>query len=639
MKEIRIPLTDTPLPHLPVLFASTGTGAAVHCTSPAMQETLTYLGALPGSNPRFLRLQWTLDLVRPVVDDVNRLRNLGNDEERRRGLLAMTRAASTDSAGSIRYVWDSLDGVLDAVVARGFRPIVSLMGNPGGRFRDFSESEEVLAWSELIRQLAAHLVGRYGEQEVQDWLFESWNEPELSPWGLIRRPGIDDYLAYYDACSHGLAQVSSRLRFGGPSTAVTLTPLFQALLKHCAAGTNVMTGETGVRIDFISYHEKAMGDRSIDTDLQPGAMIDREHRIHRWIQTHVPSLKHLPLFNNEADPQAGPTTIHSWRACSDYPAHYIGMELSRRIQAASSESAMMRGLQNVRVGEWGERTMATGWFYGYEPDYSDRRSSTTLGDEPEHGHELVLKPALTALALCNRLGDRQLGIGALEENPAIRWVAASDSESGAISLLVCHWSNVRTREKSGARINILLEGLGEGDYRSVRYRIAPSTASAFELWNDAGAPVKPDMELLRSMQDESLKLRAGKPRDEQVQDGVMELTARTDPGSVELILIASRDGCPAPAPPERLRLESYRGDGGAERAVLSWKPVQLPSLLTYHVWADDRSGGKPQDITGGDATVAALRIPNAYMKTGMMFRVTVEDFWGRESESSDPIIL
>ncbi|MFW6234196.1 MAG: hypothetical protein ACOC4I_02330 [Spirochaetota bacterium] len=251
----------------------------------------------------------------------------------------------------------------------------------------------------------------------------------------------------------------------------------------------------------------------------------------------------------------------------------------------------------------------------------------------------MLKPALTALALCNRLGDRQLGIGALEENPAIRWVAASDSESGAISLLVCHWSNVRTREKSGARINILLEGLGEGDYRSVRYRIAPSTASAFELWNDAGAPVKPDMELLRSMQDESLKLRAGKPRDEQVQDGVMELTARTDPGSVELILIASRDGCPAPAPPERLRLESYRGDGGAERAVLSWKPVQLPSLLTYHVWADDRSGGKPQDITGGDATVAALRIPNAYMKTGMMFRVTVEDFWGRESESSDPIIL
>lgn len=639
MKEIRVTLPETPLPHLPVLFASTGTGAAVHCTSPAMQETLTYLGALPGNGPRFLRLQWALDLVRPVVDDVSRLRNLGNDEERRRGLLAMTRAASADSAGSIRYVWDSLDTVLDVLVERGFRPIVSLMGNPGGRFRDFSESEEVLAWSELVRQLGSHLVGRYGEQEVQEWLFESWNEPELSPWGLIRRPGIDAYLAYYDACSHGLAQASSRLRFGGPSTAMTLTPLFKALLEHCAHGTNVMTGKTGVRIDFISYHEKAMGDRSIDTDLRPDAMIEREQRIHRWIQTHVPSLKHIPLFNNESDPQAGPTTIHSWRACSDYPAHYIGMELSRRIQAAQSDGAMMRGLQNVRVGEWGERTMATGWFYGYETDFSERRSNTSLGDEPDHGHDLVLKPAVTALALCNRLGDCQLGIGALEDNPAIRWVAASDSESGMVSLLVCHWTNVRTREKSGARVNLVIEGLADGDYRSVRYRIAPSTASAFELWNDAGAPAKPDMELLGSMQDESLKLRAGKPRDEQVQKGVIELTVRTEPGSVELLLIGSRESCPAPAAPDRPRLESYRGDGGAERILLSWKPVRLASLLTYHVWADDRSGSKPQDICGGDATVAAVRIPKAYMKTGMMFTVTVEDIWGRESEASDPIVL
>ncbi|TVQ23863.1 MAG: hypothetical protein EA383_13115 [Spirochaetaceae bacterium] len=638
MKEIRFNATDEASTDLPALYASAGTGAAVHCAAPAMQEMLTHLASLPGSGPRFLRLQWSLDLVRPVIDDVSRIRNLGNDEERRRGLLAMTRAASTESAGAIRYVWDALDTVLDALVARGFRPVLSLMGNPGGRFRDFSESEEVLAWSELIRQFAAHLVGRYGEQEVQEWLFESWNEPELSHWGLIRRPGIDAFLAYYDACSHGLAQVSSRLRFGGPSTAMTKTPLFKALLEHCARGTSIMTGKSGVRIDFISYHEKAMGERSIDTDLNPDAMIDREMQIQEWIRTHVPSLKNVPLFNNESDPQAGPTTTHTWRAHSEYPAHYIGMELARRMRE-KSDTAMMRGLQNARVGRWGERTMATGWFYGYDSDFAERWSSVTPGDEPEHGHDLVIKPAMTGLALCRRLGSRKLGLGAIEDSPAIRWIAARDAESGMISLLVCHWTNVRTREKSGARVNVVIEGLPKARYRSVRYRLAPSTASAYDIWNMAGAPVKPDAELLEQMQAGALSLRAGRPRDEDLKKGALELTVRTEPGSVELLLIGTEESCPPPAVPGKLRFESYRGDGGVQRTLLAWTPVTSASLLTYRVWADERTGSKPQNIADGDTTAALIRIPKAFQKTGMQFTVTAEDIWGRQSEPSDPIVL
>lgn len=639
MKEILLTVPTRPDTDLPVLFAGTGTGAAVHCTSPAMQETLSYLAALPGSGPRFIRLQWALDLVRPVVDDVSRLRNLGNDEERRRGLLAMTRAASAESAGAIRYVWDALDSVLDELVLRGFRPVIAFMGNPGGRFRDFAEAEEILAWSELIRQLASHLVGRYGEQEVQEWLFESWNEPELSHWGLIRRPGIDAYLAYYDACSHGLAQVSSRLRFGGPSTAMTLTPLFRALLEHCAHGTNIMTGKTGVRIDFISYHEKAMGDRSVDTDLNPDAMLDREQKILHWIQSNVPSLVHTPLFNNEADPQAGSTTVHTWRATSEYPAHFIGMEIKRRLLQRNGDAPMMRCLQNARVGGWGERTVATGWFHGYEPDFADRRSGITPGDEPEHGHDLVVKPALTAMALCNRLGNRDMGVGYLEDNPAIRWIAATDADTGVISLLVCHWTNVRTREKSGSRVNVVIDGLRSEPYRSLRYRIAPSRASAYDTWNVAGAPARPDTELLRTMQDDSLQLRAGKARTEDTQDGRMELTVRTEPGSVELILLGSETECPPPTPPDGLRFETYRGENGRERTILAWNPVASPALLTYHVRADDRSGGKAQDIAGGDTTFSLVQVPKEYERTGMVFSVTVEDMWGRESDASTPIVL
>jgi L-iduronidase len=60
------------------------------------------------------------------------------------------------------------------------------------------------------------------------------------------------------------------LRLGGPGTCITISPLFQAFLAHCDTGTNYFTGETGVRLDFISVHEK--GIRASKEDLNQRTM-------------------------------------------------------------------------------------------------------------------------------------------------------------------------------------------------------------------------------------------------------------------------------------------------------------------------------------------------------------------------------
>ena len=88
-----------------------------------------------------------------------------------------------------------------------------------------------------MRDLAQRYMERYGRAEVESWYFATWNEPEA--WKA------EDFNNYYDACSEGLREANPRLRFGGPGTFVTLSPVLKSLLRHCDSGTNYFTRRTG----------------------------------------------------------------------------------------------------------------------------------------------------------------------------------------------------------------------------------------------------------------------------------------------------------------------------------------------------------------------------------------------------------
>ena len=50
-------------------------------------------------------------------------------------------------------------------------------------------------WDGLITAFARHLVERYGEDEVAQWYFEVWNEPNIDFWsGSHGRKAISNYM-------------------------------------------------------------------------------------------------------------------------------------------------------------------------------------------------------------------------------------------------------------------------------------------------------------------------------------------------------------------------------------------------------------------------------------------------------------
>jgi xylan 1,4-beta-xylosidase len=97
-------------------------------------------------------------------------------------------------------------------------------------------------WDDMIDHFARHLIERYGIEEVSQWYFEVWNEPNLDFWA--GKPKEETYYQLYDSTAKTLKQVDSRLRVGGPATAQAAW--VDRFIKH--------TVENKVPVDFVSTH-------------------------------------------------------------------------------------------------------------------------------------------------------------------------------------------------------------------------------------------------------------------------------------------------------------------------------------------------------------------------------------------------
>ena len=158
-----------------------------------------------------------------------------------------------DDPGNPRYNFSYADQIYDGLLANGVRPFVELSFMPRKLaasqvqhpfwYRPIvSPPKSWDRWGDLISHFAKHLVDRYGIDEVSQWYFEVWNEPNLDFWA--GDPKEATYYELYDVTARALKAISPRLRVGGPATAQAAW--VDRFIRHCA--------ENRVPIDFVSTH-------------------------------------------------------------------------------------------------------------------------------------------------------------------------------------------------------------------------------------------------------------------------------------------------------------------------------------------------------------------------------------------------
>jgi len=237
---------------------------------------------------------------------------------------------TVDAQGRPDYNFTYVDQIYDGLLQQGVRPFVELSFMPpdmASRQQSMgfwynpivAPPKEWALWSDLIRRFAQHLVARYGIDEVSQWYFEVWNEPNGTFWGGDPREAT--YFQLYDLTARALKSVSPRLRVGGPATAqAAWVPAF---IRYCATHH--------VPADFVSTH--VYGDDTAENVFGTQEKITRRDMVIRAVRKVHQEVKASPMpalpiifseFNatytgTEVDvtdsPYIGPWLANTIRAC------------------------------------------------------------------------------------------------------------------------------------------------------------------------------------------------------------------------------------------------------------------------------------------------------------------------------------
>jgi xylan 1,4-beta-xylosidase len=158
-----------------------------------------------------------------------------------------------DRHGKAVYNFSYVDQIYDGLLENGVRPFVEISFMPrklaarqavhSFKYHPIvAPPRDYAKWDALISSFAAHLIERYGIDEVAQWYFEVWNEPNIDFWAGT--PAQASYFTLYDHTAKALKSVNAALRVGGPSTAQAAW--IAAFIRHAS--------DNHVPLDFVSTH-------------------------------------------------------------------------------------------------------------------------------------------------------------------------------------------------------------------------------------------------------------------------------------------------------------------------------------------------------------------------------------------------
>jgi xylan 1,4-beta-xylosidase len=409
-----------------------------------------------------------------------------------------TNVYTEDAAGNPVYSWALTDGIMDTITTAGAFPFVELgfmpealsthptpYRNSSPRLLDGGSHyppTDYTKWAGLIRAWAGHAIERY-PNVAATWLWELWNEPDFPYW----RGTFAEFAQLYDYTEAALHEVIPDAPLGGPAVAGPGGGFLRQFLQHCATGTNAVTGNTGTRLDLVTFHAKggvAITDGHVQMDL--GTQL-RLHRAGFDAVAAFPQFKQTPIYITEADPDgcaacpASTMPADAYRNSTAYGAYEIAM-MKHTIDLGAQEGVELGG-----VLTWAFTFPGTPYFAGY-------RALATNG---------INLPVMGAFKLLGRLAGTRLpltssGAGTLDDvlasgvrgEPQIDGMATLDGD--AVQLLVYHYhDDIVTAAATPVHLTIKVPARFGSMVRVSHLRVDESHGDAYTVWVSQGMPASP----------------------------------------------------------------------------------------------------------------------------------------------------
>lgn len=421
--------------------------------------------------------------------------------------FSSTNVYTEDANGKPVYDFKIFDGIFDAYKTAGVRPMVELGFMPEALAADLPNRHEpyqvhypqnaitgksnnppkdYAKWGELCRVVTAHLVERYGKEEVLKWYFEVWNEPDIDYWHTTP----EEYWKLYDYAVGGVRSALPGALVGGPATTSPRSPKAATFLKnfleHVNSGKSAANGKP-LPMDFISFHAKGqptIKDGKVTMGIQQ-EMKDADAGF--ALIASFPRFKKLPIIISEADPEgcaacsSKVNPANNYRNGTLYPAY---------------TAAAFKGLFDLQDRHGVNLLSMLSWSFEFEDReyFEGFRSLATNG---------VDKPVLNvfrmfALMQGNRVGTSSTGqvplnsileSGVRQASDVDAFATKADREA---AVLVWNYNDIDgTSEAVPTKVTIA--GIPPTVRRVLleHYRLDDTHSNSYTVWKSMGSPQHP----------------------------------------------------------------------------------------------------------------------------------------------------
>ena len=463
-----------------------------------------------------------------------------------------TNAYTEDPAGNPRYDWTIVDRIFDTYLERGMKPLVEIgfmpealstrpqpyrhswkQEQPGELFTGWAYPPKNYAkWADLVFQWVHHCVQKYGKSEVESWLWELWNEPDIGYW----KGTPEEYHKLYDYTAAAVLRALPTARIGGPDStgpAGTSGGVFlRNFLDHVLHGTNYATGATGSPLSFVAFHAKGNPKFVQDTVLMGSEYQLRDLAKGFEIVASYPELKGRPIIIGESDPEG----------CAACSARFHPQNAYRNGVMYSSYTAAVLPRHLDLAARYGVNLLgAVTWAFEFEgqPYFDGFRDLATNG---------IGKPVLNVFRMLGMLTGDRLAV----ENPAARSLdsmlaggvkdqsdihAIASADTRAVAVLI---SNYHDSGGPGppATIRLTIAGLPSGRLLLEHYRVDREFSNSYEAWKKMGSPQPPSASQYAQLEKASQLELLESPRWITAHDGRAELEFSLPRHAVSLVRLA-----------------------------------------------------------------------------------------------------
>jgi xylan 1,4-beta-xylosidase len=368
-----------------------------------------------------------------------------------------------DAQSRPSYNWSYVDQIYDGLLDSGIRPFVEMSFMPRALAASLrphafwyhplpSPPKDYAKWETLIYNFTKHLVDRYGVNEVSQWYFEVWNEPNIDFW--VGQPKQATYFELYDHAARAIKRVDSRLRVGGPATAQAAW--VPDMITHSV--------QQHAPLDFVSTHvygnDLSKDVFGTDEDIDRSEMVGRAVK-KVYNQVRMSTRPDLPIIWSEYNA--------SYKTEIDVTdAAFMGPWLANNIRLCDGMTTMMSYWTFSDVFE--EQGVVKTPFYG------------GYGLIAEGG---VPKAAFNAFAMLHRLGDQR-------SQPELANALVTKRADGALAIAV--WNYAAPGTTGAARkVHLAVNGFAGTPRYDVEI-LDPDHGSALAAWQAMASPASPTRE-------------------------------------------------------------------------------------------------------------------------------------------------